>query len=204
MRRVVKVVFVSLVLTGMIAGCKKGEEHPVTNMPQQMPAAPMGQMPQQMPAQPMGQAPGQMPLQSPMPPHGDSAGMGQMPPNGAPKVQRTIVVPEVVKGKWSKVVLNVADKGSNKSGEYTVKLKSEFKIPNTDLKIKVGDFLPDFRMNGNTLTSASDQPNNPAVNVEVFEGGKSIFKGWLYAKFPSAHPFEHPKYAITLKEGLKS
>ncbi len=178
MRRVVKVVFISLMITGMIAGCKKGEEHPGTNMPPQMPAAPMGQMP--------------------------AAPMGQMPPNGAPKVAKTIVVPEAVKGKWSKVVLDVVDKGSNKSGEYTVKLKSEFKVPGTDLKIKVGDFLPDFRMSGNTLTSASDQPNNPAVKVEVFEGGKSIFNGWLYAKFPTAHPFEHPKYAITLKQGLKS
>ncbi len=182
MRRVVRVVLISLILTGMIAGCKKGEETPVTNMPQQMPAAPMGQMPQQMPAAPMG----------------------QMPPNGAPKVERTIVVPESVKGKWSSVVLDVMDKGAGKSAEYTVKIKSEFKIPHTDLKIKVGDFLPDFRMNGTTLTSASDVPNNPAVKVEVFEGGKSIFAGWLYSKYPTMHPFEHPKYAITLKEGVKS
>jgi hypothetical protein len=192
MRRVVKGVLISLMITGLIAGCKKGEEHPGTQMPPQMPAAPMGQMPQ-MPAAPMGQMP-QMP----------AAPMGQMPPNGAPKVQRTVVVPDTVKGKWSKVVLDVADKGSKKSGEYTVKLKSQFKIPNTDLKIAVGEFLPDFRMNGSTLTSASDEPNNPAVRVEIFEGGKSIFKGWLYAKFPSAHPFEHPKYAITLKQGVKS
>src|SRR5208283_3780116 len=195
MRRVVKVVLVSLMLAGLIAGCKKGAEQPATSMPQ-MPAAPMGQMPpQQMPPQQM--PPQQMPLQAPMPPHGDATSM-------APKVARTVVVPEEVKGKWSKVVLDVVNKGTNKSGEYTVKLKSEFKIPNTDLKISVGDFLPDFRMNDNTLTSARDQQNNPAVRVEVFEGGKSVFKGWLYSKFPTMHPFEHPKYAITLKEGVKS
>jgi hypothetical protein len=192
MRRFAKVVLVSLMVTGLIAGCKKEEEHPATSMPPQMPAAPMGQEPQQMPA-PMGQ----MPQQAPMPPHGDNASM-------APKVEKTVIVPEEVKGKWSKVVLNVVNKATNKSGEYTVKLKSEFKIPNTDLKIAVGDFLPDFRMNGNTLTSASGQPNNPAVRVEVFEGGKSIFKGWLYAKYPTMHPFEHPTYGITLKEGIKS
>ena len=196
MRRVVKAVLISLMVAGIIAGCKKAEENSVSNVPPQMPAAPMGQMP----SAPMGQTP----LQSPMPPHGDNAGMGQMPPNGAPKVEKTIVVPDVVKGKWSKAVLDIIDKGSKKSAEYSVKLNSEFKIPNTDLKIKVGDFLPDFRMNGNTLTSASDQPNNPALRVEVFEGGKSIFKGWLYSKYPTMHPFEHPKYAITLKEGVKS
>ncbi len=187
MRRVAKVVLVSLLLTGMIAGCKKGEEHPASSMPQQMPAAPMGQMPQQLPAEPVGQ----------MPPHGFNAGM-------TPKVEKTVVVPDEVKGKWSKVVLDVTDKGSNKSAQYTVKLKSEFKIPNTDLKIMVGDFLPDFRMSDTTITSAGNNPNNPAVRVEVFEGAKSIFKGWLYAKYPTMHPFEHPKYAITLKEGVKS
>ncbi len=180
-------------LTGMTGGCKKAEEHPATNMPPQMPAAPMGQMPQQMPPVPMGQ----MPQQAPMPPHGDAAGM-------APKVERTIVVPDAVKGKWSKVVLNIVDKGSNKSQEFTVKLNSEFKIPNTDLKIKVGDFLPDFIMSADSITSSSNQANNPAVHVEVFEGGKSLFKGWLYTKYPTMHPFEHPKYAITLKEGVKS
>ena len=156
MGRVVKMLLILLMLTGMIAGCKKGEEHPVTNMPPQMPAAPMGQLPQQLPAAPIGQGSGQMPLQAPMPPHGDAAGMAR-------KVERTIVVPDAVKGKWSKVVLNVVDRGSNKTGEYTVKLKSEFKIPNTDLKIMVGDFLPDFIINDTTLTSASDRPNNPAV-----------------------------------------
>ena len=185
MGRVVRIILILLMLTGMITGCKKGEERPVTNMPPQMPAVPLGQ------------APGQMPLQAPMPPHGDATSM-------APKVERTIVVPDEVKGKWTKVVLNVVDRGSNKSGEYTVKLKSEFNIPNTDLKIMVGDFLPDFIINETTLTSASSRPNNPAVKVEIFEGGKSIFRGWLYAKYPTMHPFEHPKYAITLKEGVRS
>jgi hypothetical protein len=84
-----------------------------------------------------------------------------------------------------------------------VNIGSEFKVPNTNLRIVVGEFLPDFRMDDATITSASDMPNNPAVRVEVFENGKSIFKGWLYSKFPTIHPFEHEKYGLTLKEGIK-
>jgi hypothetical protein len=34
------------------------------------------------------------------------------------------------------------------------------------------------------------------------EGGKEIFKGWLFVRFPEAHPFEHPKYALRLVELL--
>lgn len=117
--------------------------------------------------------------------------------------ETTLVVPETVKGKWSKVKLVVQDKVAKKTNEYLVNIGSEFSIPDTKLKIVVAEFLPDFRMDGATITSASNEPNNPAVKVEIFENGKSIFKGWLYAKFPAIHPFEHEKYGIVLKEGVK-
>lgn len=119
------------------------------------------------------------------------------------KTETKVVVPESVKGKWSAVKVLLEDKGSKKTQELTVKLNSEYKIPNTDLKLVVGEFLPDFRMDAGTITSASNDLNNPAVAVKVFEGDKEIFKGWLYLKFPTIHPFEHPKYGLTLKEGIK-
>lgn len=117
--------------------------------------------------------------------------------------ETTVIVPENVKGMWKKVKIVVEDKTTKKTSELVINVGSEMAIPNTNLKIAVGEFLPDFRMDGATITSASTNPNNPAVRIEVFEDGKSIFKGWLYAKFPAIHPFEHQKYSITLKEGLK-
>ena len=90
-----------------------------------------------------------------------------------------------------------------------MKLNSDFSVPNSNLKISVGEFLPDFKMEGLTLTSVSNQPNNPVLSIRVFEDGKQIFPapgrqwGWLFAKVPSIHPFEHPKYGIILKEGVK-
>jgi hypothetical protein len=129
----------------------------------------------------------------------------QPPPPGHPvtKTETKVVVPESVKGKWSAVKIVLEDKTSKKTQEFTVTLNSEFKVPNTNLKLVVGDFLPDFRMDAGTITSASNELNNPAVSVKVFEGDKEIFKGWLYSKFPTIHPFEHPKYGLTLKEGIK-
>ncbi len=131
---------------------------------------------------------------------------GLQPPPGHPAITKTetkVVVPENVKGKWSAVKILLEDKATKKTQELTVKLNSEYRIPNTDLKLVVGDFLPDFRMDAGTITSASNELNNPAVAVKVFEGDKEIFKGWLYMKFPMIHPFEHPKYGLTLKEGIK-
>jgi hypothetical protein len=67
----------------------------------------------------------------------------------------------------------------------------------------VNEFLPDFIMDGLTITSKSEETNNPAVSVVVTEGGNEIFTGWLYSKFPAIHPFQHDQYGITLKEPIK-
>jgi hypothetical protein len=58
-------------------------------------------------------------------------------------------------------------------------------------------------MMGSNITSGSNDPVNPAVRVEIFEKGKSIFKGWLFAKMPEIHPFENDKYGLLLKEGVR-
>ena len=120
-----------------------------------------------------------------------------------PKGQTTVSLPDAVKGKWKSVVLVVEDKSSKKKTEYTVNVNSDFKVPGSNLKLVVGEFIPDFRMNGLTITSGSNEPNNPAVGLKVLENDKEIFKGWLYSKFPAIHPFEHPKYALTLKDGVR-
>jgi len=64
-------------------------------------------------------------------------------------------------------------------------------------------------MEGFSLTSVSNNPNNPALAVKIFENDKKIFPapgkewGWLFEKVPTIHPFEHEKYGIILKEGIK-
>lgn len=115
----------------------------------------------------------------------------------------TVVVPDSVKGKWKGVVIIVEDKIAKKTEEFTVNLNSDFKVPDSDIKIFIGEFLPGFQMIGQTITSISNETTNPAVRVKVFETGKEIFEGWLYSKFPMIHPFDHPKYSILLKNGVK-
>ncbi len=183
-----KLLALTLVVMVIFAfACKKKEQQPV-------PQAPGAGTPEMgMPQGPIA-APGMGGPQQPM----VTQGAGMVPKGGL-----KIVVPESVKGKWSGVKLVVTDKIAKKSQEYEVKLNSDFKIPNSNLKITVGEFLPDFKMGAEGITSSSNNPNNPAVNVKVFEGDKEIFKGWLYSNFPNIHPFEHPKFGLGLKEGVK-
>ena len=183
--------------------CKKKEtQPPVAQTPGPV-------MPGQMP--PGQTPPGQMPpgpiTQGPVSPEGQQqfAGPGTMMPKGQSKV----IIPESVKGKWGAATIILEDKVSKTKQEYTIKLNSDFKIPNSNLKIHVGEFLPDFKMEGLTLTSGSNELRNPALGIRVSENDRQIFPapgrqwGWLFSKVPSIHRFEHPTYGIILKEGVK-
>ncbi|MDP3048472.1 MAG: hypothetical protein Q8N12_03450 [Thermodesulfovibrionales bacterium] len=181
-KKIVIAVMLSLALV-YFTGCKKEEKPPVPKT-SAMPQG-MGVLPQE-----------------------HTAPQGHQMMSGG-KLQ--VVVPANVKGKWDSVKLLVETKETKKAEEYTVKLNSEWKIPGSNLKVTIGEFLPDFTMDGDKITSGSSEPNNPAVGIKIAEGGKQIFPasgkqwGWLWSRkeLQSIHPFEHPKYNIMLKEPVK-
>ena len=114
------------------------------------------------------------------------------------KKEAVVVVPESVKGKWKAVKIAVTDKTSNKENVFTVNIGGTLNIPDSGLSILVENFLPHFMMEGTTLTSQSNEPKNPAAQVRIMEGGKDVFKGWLFTLYPTTHAFQHPKYGFTL------
>jgi hypothetical protein len=141
--------------------------------------------------------------EKPQLPPGHPSMEGGMPPTGGadmPKVDRQIVVPKEVAAKWKAVKLTIEDKAAKKSKEYVIPVGGEQAIAN--MKVKVLAFLPDFRMGDKDITSASDKPNNPAAQVLVSEGGKEVWKGWLYAMHPGIHPFQNDKIGLTLNGGI--
>ena len=197
MKRSLSVVMVVVMILFSIAGCKKKEEQqqPATQQQGGIPQGPIVETPMTQPSGPQGQMP---------PGHG-------MPGAEIPKVEFQIVVPQNVKAQWSAVKFIVADKVHNKELEISAPIDGETKIPDTNLVVKVGPFLPDFRMDANTITSSSNEPNNPAVAVIIYEDGKQIFPepgkkwGWFWARkeLQMMHLFQHQRFALTLKEGVK-
>ena len=137
---------------------------------------------------------------------GGQTGGGMNVPEGHPQVGgagRPVRLPEGVKRRWQAVKLQVEEKsGGNPPETFTVKLGGQVSIPGSTLRVKVGEFLPALQVSGGEITSASNEPTNPAVLVTVSEDGKDTFKGWLFSKFPDMQPFEHPRYRITLVEGV--
>jgi hypothetical protein len=183
MKKIIAVMAITVTLFSFFA-CKKKEEK-----------------------QPVPQAPAQGPIMSP---HAEAPGQG-MPPHGAPQQQKMefkVVIPAEVKEAWSAVKLVINDKKTNKQKDFTVAIGKELMVPDSNLKIMVAHFIPDFKMTEQTITSASNDTNNPSAGVTIYENGKQIFPasgelGWLYSKFPAIHPFQHERFEVTLKEGIK-
>ena len=115
-----------------------------------------------------------------------------------------IVVPDVVKGKWKAVKLMVEDKQTNQITEHTVDLGAEWTLPDSTIKVKVGEFLPDLIIQGTVFTSVSNELKNPAVRVVISENGKELFRGWLFSLFPTMHPFQHERFSVTLKDVISA
>ena len=171
-----------LILAGLLiaSGCKKEEA-----------AAPVKPAEQQ--PQPQTQA---------MPP--DHSGMsmemgaGHGPATPQPKTTKEIVISDDIRQKYAKVSVSVTDKATGKTNSYSVTPNSEFAVPNTDLKLQIGEFVPDFSMTSNQIISKSADLNNPGLQVKIYEGPEQKYDGWLFANFPEMHAFEHNKYGITL------
>ena len=113
-----------------------------------------------------------------------------------------VSVPDEIKAAWKGIKVEVADIESGKKETLSIDLGSEMPIAGSTLKVKAVSFLPAFQMDGPNVTSRSNELENPAAQVEVFEGDTQIFKGWLFTLYPSTHAFTHPKYSLTLIEGI--
>ncbi|MBI5098302.1 MAG: hypothetical protein HZB30_03565 [Nitrospirae bacterium] len=197
MKKLFSVLIVVAVMSLLIAGCKKKEEQPQP-APQQKGAIPQGPVVETPMSQPSA-PPGQMP-----PGHG-------MPGAAVPKVEFQVVVPQEVKDHWSAVKFIIEDKIQKKQQEISAPIGGEMKIPDSNIIVKVGPFLPDFKMDSNIITSSTNEPKNPAVGVIIYENGKQIFPepgkklGWFWARkeLQMMHLFQHQRFAVALKEGVK-
>jgi hypothetical protein len=119
-----------------------------------------------------------------------------------PKPPLRVVIPDYAK-KWKGAIFTITDKTNNETTDYEVMLNSTFKIPGSTLSLMAANFLPDFKMEGNILTSVSPALNEPAVYVAVFEKDNLIYNAWQFAKHPGIKPFKHERYKIIFKQGIE-
>ena len=113
-----------------------------------------------------------------------------------------VEVPDEILSAWKAIKVEVIELESARVTSYIVDIGGEKEIAGSGLKIKALSFLPAFQMNVPIITSRSKELENPAAQIEVYEGDVKLFKGWLFTLYPTTHAFTHPKYSVTLVEGI--
>ena len=117
------------------------------------------------------------------------------------KIERGVVVPDGVKGKWKAVKLLVKNKKDEERNEMKIiTLGSSFELEDSGIKVTVGPFLPNFVMSQKAYTSSGNELTNPAVQLVVDQNGKTLYTGWAFAKYPTMYAFEHDVFALQLMD----
>lgn len=129
--------------------------------------------------------------------------MATSSPHPAGERSHAVVVPEVVEQTWKSVTIEITDKESNSQQQAVIEIGGSYTIPESTIRITVPHFLPDFAMNSFGMTSKSNEPENPAIKFEVFDGEERLFSGWLFSKFPDVHTFNHDRYSFNLTDWQK-
>ena len=134
----------------------------------------------------------------------ESQQKGTMPKGHPQAVQRQVIVPDFVKGRWSGVVLRIEDRKDKHTWEVTLPLGKRVGVTGTPFEIEVQYFLPSFFMDDTRITSVSNQPKNPAAKIAVYEADKKLHEGWIFALMPEVHAFRHKRFGIFLVRGVEA
>ncbi len=54
--------------------------------------------------------------------------------------------------------------------------------------VELADFIPDYVLEGNQIASRSDEPRNPAIQLQVTRPGSQATHAWVLAKSPELNP----------------
>ena len=74
-------------------------------------------------------------------------------------------------------------------------------IPDTELKIEIVDFVPDFVLDSRGVVGTrSEEHRNPACRVKLFEGDSLIADGWRFLNYPGVHADREERYHLELLE----
>lgn len=153
---------------------------------------------------------GHQPVEKPMQAASDSTAPAGALPSGhptaagghegskGPKAQREVKLSDEVKARWSEAKMEVTDNSSKSKEVITLKVGSTTNLKKQGFKLKVEALVPDYSISDNRIESRSNEPKNPAVFVELFEGDKSVAKGWIFKNFTDFNSYHDDRVGLQL------
>jgi cytochrome c biogenesis protein len=84
-----------------------------------------------------------------------------------------------------KLVIEASWPGQKRAPQaFTLRPNEVVSLDDSGTKVELADFVPDFVLEGDQLSTRSNEPNNPAVRLVVSQAGGSATSVWFFPKFP--------------------
>lgn len=91
-------------------------------------------------------------------------------------------------GGVKSIVLSLEDPSRKEPLHFEVPAGKSFQLEGTDYSIRMLRFFPDFALDEHfSAFSRSEEFNNPAAEIEIRKGGRSLFRTWVFARFGEFH-----------------
>lgn len=113
------------------------------------------------------------------------------------KTQKEVILKDEVRAKWKEVKLEITETASKSKETVAVKVGGDIQLK-AGMRLKVDAFVPDYAISDNRIESRSNEPNNPAVLIELVDGGKSVSKGWVFKEFPEFNSYTDDRFPVKL------
>lgn len=114
------------------------------------------------------------------------------------KTKKEVSISDEVKAKWKEVKLEITDNAAKRTEVVPLKVGSKVQLTNDGYDLMVEILVPDYAISDKTITSRSNNPNNPAVLVDLLKEGKSVARGWVFNQFPQFNSFNDSRFHLVL------
>lgn len=118
---------------------------------------------------------------------------------GHPKsgARLALALPANVRATWTAAQLSLATSGAAPR-TVRVSVGGDTPVEGTSLTLRVVALVPAFRSDADSVTSASNRPDNPAVLLRLLAKDKTLAEGWVFQKYPEFNTFNSERVHVRL------
>jgi hypothetical protein len=114
------------------------------------------------------------------------------------KTQKEVVLTDEMKAKWNEVQVAITDNANQRTETITLKVGSKVKLTEEGYFLTIDAFVPDYAIAESKIVSRSDEPNNPAMLVSLYENETQITRGWVFKDFAEFNSYSNSRFVLQL------
>jgi hypothetical protein len=114
------------------------------------------------------------------------------------RTKKELDISDEVKATWKEVQIEITDNAAKLTKVVTLQVGSVVQLTDEGHHLKIEILVPDYAIAENKIQSRSNEPNNPAVLVDLLEKDKSVARGWVFREFPEFNSFNNPRFHLVL------